>query len=152
MIEPKVLKNAFTWTPKHLRHSGFGPPLPPRKPDYRTPLLWLRRQDSELYLINHTDETLDSVRAYSGGFATADDAAIPVGSADDYAYAHVQPGDAVKVDEYDMIFDSDFVLAVYIEIRSAKLGELKLASPAEKGGVNEAVLLWESDLLKENSK
>ena len=145
MIEPKVLKNAFSWTPKHLRHSGFGPPLPPRKPDPRKPLLWLSRQGADLYLINDTDETLASVSASSGGFATADDAAIPVGGDQGYFYEHVQPGDAVKVDEYDIIFDSDFLLAVYIEIHSAKFGLLKLASPAEKGGVHEAVLLWDRE-------
>ena len=151
MIEPKMLKNAFTWTPKHLRPAVSAPAAATQAGLSQAPAVVetprLRTLSDQRYRRNPRFGACIQRR-----FATADDAAIPVGSAEDYAYAHVQPGDAVKVDEYDMIFDSDFVLAVYIEIRSAKLGELKLASPAEKGGVNEAVLLWDSDLLKEDSK
>jgi hypothetical protein len=142
MIEPKVLKNAFTWTPTHSRQGRLGHS---RKADDRKPLLWLTRDGQELYLVNDSGEILESVRASSGGYGTADDQGIPVGSANGYVYEQVQPGEAVKVDEFDMIFDSDFVLAVYVEIRSAKLGHLELASPAEKGGVKKAVLLWDGD-------
>jgi hypothetical protein len=45
-----------------------------------------------------------------------------VGSALGYACEQIQPGEAVKVDEFDDIFDSDFRLAVYVKIRSEQPG------------------------------
>lgn len=65
MIEPKVLKNAFTWTPKHLRQGRLGHS---RKADDRKPLLWLTRSGNELFLVHDSGKTLNSVRASSAGY------------------------------------------------------------------------------------
>ncbi len=52
------------------------------------------------------------------------------------------PQEAVKVDEFDMIFDSDFLIQTSIYLESESYGKIQLVAPAEKGGVEEVVLLW----------
>ena len=144
MKEHKTKENAFEWVPMHERKGRFGAPMPPRKPETRSPVLWLARDDDELYLVNNSKEPLEFVMADSGGFQTLDDNAAAVKSETAYEYKDVQPGHAVKIDEYDGFYDLDYVLQVYIKVQSPSLGTLQIASPPEKGGVRETVLLWDS--------
>ncbi len=64
-IKEKIVNDGFTWLPMDKRVDRFGHKLPPRKPELRTPLLWARRKDKELFLVNigtegyvHTTEKL----------------------------------------------------------------------------------------------
>jgi hypothetical protein len=107
-------------------------------------LLWLCCRGDELYLVNLSGETLDEVVAGTGGFITFDDDVAAVSSEDDsYVYKNVKPKDAVKVDEYN-IYDQDYVLQTCISIKSEAFGCFNLSSPAEKGGIFEVVLLWDT--------
>jgi hypothetical protein len=145
MKEHKTLSNRFEWVPPDKRRSRFGGgPVPPRKPETRVPILWLTRDGNELYLVNLSKEALDSVVVDSGGYLTADDDVVTVGSEAQYHYKDVKPNDAVKVDEYDGYYDLDYVLQVYLTIKSPSLGCIEISSPPEKGGVGETVLLWDS--------
>jgi hypothetical protein len=134
----KTHDGGFTWVPPEQRGG------PPRKVESRRPLLWLARNGGQLYLVNDSGETLDVVIATSGGFFTADELVGTVASESAYRYEHVQPGTAVKVDEYDGFYDLDYVLQVCLTVQSPRLGQLDITSPAEKGGVGETVLLWDS--------
>ena len=69
----------------------------------------------------------------------------PLSSDELYVYKNVNPHDAVKVDEYDGFYDLDFVIQVYIQVKSRGLGCLDITSPADKGGVKETVLLWDTN-------
>jgi hypothetical protein len=143
MKEHKLLKNEFTWVPLDKRSGRFGA-APPRKPELRRPLLWLARAGAELYLVNASGEALDSVVVDLGGFITTDDSAVTASSNQNYEYKNIDNGDAVKVDEYDDYNDPDYVLQVVIKVRSSKFGSMEIFSPAEKGGVKETVLIWDS--------
>lgn len=142
MREHKTIENGFTWIPPDERVSRFGGPLPPRKPETRRPILWLARDGQELYFVNASQETLDTVIAETGGCMTADDDVLTVSSESNYQYKNVPPDTAVKIEEYDLIFDSDFLLQVSIIVKSATLGCIEILSPPKKGGVEEMVLLW----------
>ncbi len=144
MKEHKTIKDGFAWLPPEKRASRFGGTMPPRKSETRNPVLWLARDGNELYLMNNSQETLELVIADSGGFQTADDDVVPVASKEQYKYRDVNHSEAVKVDEYDGYYDLDFVLQVYLKIKSQSLGCIEVTSPPEKGGVGEIVLLWDS--------
>lgn len=144
MKEHKTIKDGFAWVPLEKRTSRFGGARPPRKSETRKPVLWLARDGSDLYFVNDSQDSLEFVIADTGGFQTVDDDAMTITSKEQYEYRNVNPGDAVKVDEYDQFYDLDYVLQVYLKIKSLSLGCIEIRSPAEKGGVDEAVLLWDS--------
>ena len=70
---------------------------------------------------------------------------MTVASNDQYEYKNVRPNSAVKVGEYDGFYDLDYVLQVSLKIQSKSLGCVDVLSPAKKGGVEETVLLWDSN-------
>ncbi len=144
MKEHKTIKDGFVWMPPDKRTSRFGGKMPPRKPETRNPLLWLARDGNELFLVNNSHETLEYVISDSGGFQTADDDVFTLESKQLYQYRDVNQADAVKVEEYDDFYDLDYTLQVYLKLKSTSLGRLEIASPPEKGGVSETVLLWDS--------
>ena len=144
-----ILKNQFHRTPMDKRTDGFGSPLPPRKPELRKPLLWLDSrslgQGHELYLINSSDEIIDSVSASSGGFQTIDNDDLATVTGTIYEYQNVEPGDAVKIEEFDCFYDLDYLIQVGIRLKSKKLGNIKILTPSEKGGIRkETVLIWDT--------
>lgn len=144
-MKNKILENELTWTPLDQRKSRFGGPTSPRKPENRVPIYWLARQGNELYFVNASEEALDSLIASSGGFETTDVGVLTVASSKNYEYKNITPNMAVKVDEYDGFYDLDCVLQVTITIQSTKFGTLHIIPPAKKGGVNETVLLWNTN-------
>lgn len=156
MQEPKVIDRVPAWIPLCVRRIGWsGPtPIPPRPPEHRRPLLWLmpKRDISggmtdDLFLVNSSGEVLDEVVAGTGGFQTVDDDdVLTVGSPAEgrYRYADVQPGSAVKVEEYDGYYDRDYVLQVSVTITSKSLGRVEFFGPLTKGGFGEAILLWDN--------
>lgn len=149
MKEHKIIENKFIWVPFERRKSRFGGSIPPRQPENRHPVLWLARDGNEVYLVNSSEEILDFVVAESGGFQTVDEDVMSVASKDKYEYENIKPNTAVKVEEYDGFYDLDYVLQLSLRIQSKKLGCIEITSPAEKGGVEETVLLWNTN---ENGK
>jgi hypothetical protein len=139
MITKRIIPNYAPWVPLDKRIS-----FPPRKPELRRPLLWLAREGDELFLVNETDEILDSVIVQMGGFQTVDDEAFTVSSGEVYTYKKINPHDAVKIDEYDGFYDLDFMIQVQIQVKSRGLGCLEITSQTNKGGVKETVLLWDT--------
>jgi len=148
----RLLNHDFKWVPPNERKSKLpGKDKPQRigKPEKRKPLLWVSRAEpiemkSDVYLMNDSGEILDEVVSSTGGFASADDEIIPASSKSKFIYNNVQPGEAVKIEEYDLVFDSDFVLGISLQIKSKNFGELELNTPSVKGGIRETVLLWDT--------
>lgn len=148
--EHKTIERGPIWTPLHLRKSRFGGgPVPPRRPDLRMPLLWLSpypgdKWHEDLYLVNASGEMLDEVRASTGGWETCGDDVVTISGLDRYVYRDIPAGAAVKIDEYHVVYDSDYVLAVGFTLRSKTLGHLNISAQPMKGGFEEVVLLWDS--------
>ncbi|GAD79535.1 hypothetical protein [Vibrio ezurae] len=145
MREHKIKTEGIAWISPEKRKSRFGGNVPPRPAETRLPLLWLSRQGAEVYLVNHTNETLELVFSDSNGFQTVDDETVSITSSDiQYRYENVPHGNAVKIEKYDNFYDLDFVLRVCLQIKAPKLGHLQLTSGYKKGGIGETVLLWDS--------
>ncbi len=140
MFEPKTILTGFLWAPPDKRPSRFGGPLPPRKPELRTPALWLTRRSGELFLVNATGTRLDEVQVTSTGFMTQDEDTAAWAS-EVIRYRNVPDGAGVKADEYDDFYDLDYVLGVHLRIRSPQYPALELLCHGGKGGCREEVLL-----------
>ena len=140
MFEPEVIQDQCQWVPPERRTGRFGP-MPPRKPETRTPVFWLVRQGRGLYLVNASGEHLDEVHASSTGFVSFDEETA-TWQGKGICYRDVPDGAAVKVDEYDDFYDLDYVLGMYLRIRSRRYPALQVACVGEKGGIDEQVLLW----------
>lgn len=140
MKEHKRMENNFKW------HNQF---YASEKPELRKPILWVSSSSvaegrgREVFFVNTSGETLDYVIAGGGGFTTSDCGVIPV-SSKGYKYENVKHNEAVKVEEYDDYYDLDFVMQIGLEVKSPKLGKLKILSPSAKGGISGIILLWDN--------
>lgn len=108
------------------------------------PLLWLARRSTsglgdELLLVNGSEHVLDLVSFSSAAAITVDDAAHGSGS-DKRCYRQVQPGQAVKVDEYDNFYDLDYLISIEIEVIAPGLGTLCFKPSPVKGGLKSQLL------------
>ena len=72
---------------------------------------------------------------------TLDDEALSVGGPA-FSYEDVKPGEAVKVDSYDPILDSDFLMQLDVVVSSPSKGRVAYRCWA-KGGFASVVLLWD---------
>lgn len=99
--------------------------------------------ENDVWFVNNSDETLCYVRPSSGGFATSDDDVIPMTqSPDSVEYRDVKPGEAVKIDAYHIVYDSDFVISFGVGVKSPSLGKRSFSSGFEKGSPPEVGLFW----------
>ena len=159
-MKKKTLKNKFQWTPKHIGYKKGSRPIPPLKIDSRLPKLWITSLPSvekelktgkdlvtDIYFVNSSGIVLDSVIATAGGLAR--------GYADDpefleafhrpgevIEYTNVANGEAVRIFEYEQIYDSDWMLSIGFEVKmNDKLVKLNsIYSKVIKGFQEEALL------------
>jgi hypothetical protein len=107
MREHKRVLNGFKWT----------------RPEKKKPVFYVIRYGEELYFVNGSTETLNSVSTSTGGCQTLDDEVMPISSPDPlYLYKNVKPGEAVKVEHYDRYWDSDYLLQLEVELSSPTYG------------------------------
>jgi len=128
---------------RHYIWPSSVPPKETRVPLYR----FYVSDDDELYFVNDSEEVIDRVSYATGGFQTCDDDVVTVDSPEDggHVYLNVLPHEGVKIDEYDMILDSDFLLQPQVTIYSASMGERLFLGSASKGGFSGEVLLWSGE-------
>ena len=157
----KILNNKFQWTPTHLRLDKLGLPIPPRPADNRMPRIWITSLPpvekklkagkdlvTDTYLVNSSGIILDSVIATTGGPARgyAEDPDFLEAfhrSSEVIEYTNVANGEAVRIFEHERIYDSDWMLRIYIEVKmNDKL--IKLNTNFNKGikGFMEEALLY----------
>ncbi len=133
MTTPKRIKDKLTW---------IEPTYPPRPK--RKALFSLMEHEGDLYFVNDSDEILAHVATESSGFFSVDDeATVGLENSTSYSYMDVHPSEAVKVEYYDMIQDSDFILGLDIFIESKKFGKLRIRAKSHKGGVQAQSLMWD---------
>jgi hypothetical protein len=141
----KIVSNRFKWIPMNERLDSLGLPLPPRKPETGRPLLWVAIDPQgdfveDIYLVNETGETLENVIVSTGGCQTFGEDLLTLAGSDN-EYKNIEDGDALKIDSYDEMADSDYILQINIKIQIDGK-QIKLRSLVAKGGFKEEVLLW----------
>ena len=151
MFEQKRVMDHFVYSPLNNRHKGKYdpfPPLPPRKSGDRKAVFWLVAGENEtnlntnIYFVNSSDEILKEVIYSSSGMQTIDDE-VSSSASKELSYKDVLPGEAVKIDEYDAFYDSDFLVAYYATVVSETLGRIDFSTLPSKQCINEVVLQWE---------
>ena len=160
-MKKKTLKNKFQWTPKHLGHEKGIRPIPPLKIDSRLPKLWItplppvekelktgKDLVTDIYLVNSSGIVLDSVIATTGGPARgyAEDPDFLEAfhrSGEVIEYTNVANGEAVRIFEHERIYDSDWMLRIYIEVKmNDKLIKLNTNFNKVTKGFEEEALLY----------
>ena len=71
--------------------------------------------DTLLYFVNCSDDVLRKIKSSKGGFITLDDTVASLEGKED-AYRNVLPGEAVLVDKYNAVYDSDGLKQLSIEV------------------------------------
>jgi hypothetical protein len=142
----------FRWVPHQDQPKHPAIPTPYRKPELRDPLYILSYDElspesnafiRDLYFVNFSDEVLDYVSTGSGGFESiGDDEVMPV-EGPRHHYESVKPNEAVKVEQYDLYYDSDFMMQLILQVKSPSRGLMEF-SCIGKGKVDADVLLWET--------
>lgn len=137
-LKPKRLQGRFSWS-SESRFPGV------KKAKEEPPLLYLASTGSEniivseLYLVNNSEEMLSHVSSDIGGFVSTDDDVLTV-SGSLIEYQEVAPQEAVLLDYYHQMYDSDYTLALYINVESPTL-EKKTFCLTAKGGFGGELLL-----------
>jgi hypothetical protein len=145
MAEHMRFDSNWTWIPMDKRLDRFGLPLPPRRPELRKPMFWVIRDRQELYFINNSGQTLDSVSSTTSGFHMDDTGATRLPKTR-YTYPLVQANEAIMIESFDIFIDSDSMLQIKLYIESSPGQSLRITLPAAVGGGRyaELVLLWDS--------
>ena len=157
----KTLKNKFQWTPKHLGYEKGVRPIPPLKIDSRIPKLWITSLPpvekelkagkdlvTDIYFVNSSGIVLDEVIATTGGPARgyADDPEFLEAfhrSGEIIEYTNVAHGEAVRIFEYEQIYDSDWMLSIGFEVKmNNKLVKLNTSYSKVPKGFQEEALLY----------
>ena len=160
-MKKKTLKNKFQWIPKHIGHKKGSRPIPPLKIDSRIPKLWITSLPpvekelktgkdlvTDIYFVNSSGIVLDSVIATTGGPARgyADDPEFLEAfhrSGEVIEYTNVANGEAVRIFEYEQIYDSDWMLSIGFEVKmNDKLVKLNSSCSKATIGFQEEALLY----------
>ena len=148
---PKNIRvmDKFTWVPHQDQPKHPAIPTPNRKPELRKPLYMLSYESgsdewmNDLYFVNLSEEILDFVSTGSAGFQTVgDDEVMPVGGPD-RSYESVQPNEAVMVEQYHIMYDSDYMMSLTLHVKSPSRGVMKFSTMG-KGSVDAGVVLWDT--------
>lgn len=148
----RLEKHEFKWIPASERPSRFpgesikknSTSLPEKNPNY-----WLAIKEEGsferlVYFVNDSKEVIDSVKVKSNGFFTSDDDFVNMESNNNTSYKNIRPGEAILVDRFNLIYDSDFFISVSISIDCKSLNHLELTTEAHKGFIPEQVLVWDT--------
>ena len=71
--------------------------------------------DTLLYFVNCTQEVLRKVESSKGGFVTLDDTVASL-EGNNEVYRNILPGEAVLVDKFNMVYDSDGLKQLSIDV------------------------------------
>ena len=97
--------------------------------------------NTDVYFVNESDEILDEVSSEGWGFVGVSSTV----NNPQFTYENVLPGEAVKIDTFNIQTDSDFVLGTTIYVTSKNLGKVKFKPKSGKGRIPEQPLLWEDE-------
>jgi len=138
-MEQKRIRNKFTWVSKSEQNSRFGGMSSSK--DIRCAKYWILNDDDSIYFVNESDDVIDKLIYSSGGMCTVDDDDVVSVSVREKFYNNVLPGEAVKISEYDVIYDSDYVLQYEVTVMVGNCSDDYRTMPF-KGGFREEVLVW----------
>jgi len=129
-------------------------PAKSTKGDSREPYIWLEIKEEEqhncdVYLVNQSDHTLNSVKPQSGGFVIWDDEVITLENNNSAFYENIKPGEAVLVDHFNKMTDDDIWMSLDLIIQSDQFGSIEVFVSADKGDIKRQAILWTANEVAE---
>lgn len=118
------------------------------------PTLWIHVQRAEnneclVYFVNDSSEIIKYVKPTSFGYFSTDDGTTTLINNNNRIYHDVLPKEAVLVDKFHLVYDSDSQIGLSIELDSHLTGSVRLSTPTTRGTIEETILYSEDQF---NSK
>lgn len=130
------------WIAPNLKKNNLGLPLPPRKPELRTPIYWLSSRGNELYFVNASHLVIEKLSSTATGWFTVDDEAMTTVESVQYEYFNVLPNEAVLIESFDEMLDSDFNFQLSLHLDTTQYGHIQMLMPISIENKLDIVLLW----------
>jgi hypothetical protein len=111
-----------------------------------TPLIWLavlelEGLDCEVYLVNNSTEVISYIKPSSHGFFSSGEELLLLENNNKLDYKDIQPNEAVLVDSFNRLYDSDSNLILSMEIKSELTGNVIVTTESSKGEIKEQAIL-----------
>jgi hypothetical protein len=142
--------------PEHIRVSGKFDDVLSKSEKMGLPLWFVTNGELgkdmvyDIFFVNKSDEVLTIVESGGGGFQTIDDDAVMSVGGPKFRYENVLPGEAVKIETYDIVYDSDFLLQLTVTIKSPRLGTIVWREISK--GCPTGIILWEDGSLDRSAR
>jgi len=109
------------------------------------PILWLHVKRAEnyeclVYFVNDSSEIIKYVKPTSFGYFSTDDGTTTLINNNNRIYQNVLPKEAVLVDKFHLVYDSDSQIGLSIELDSQLTGSVLLSTPTSRGTIEEIIL------------
>lgn len=123
---------------------GFPERFPADEPSLREigARFFLRLIDEDVYFVNLTRETLRTLDAGGTSFATFDDDMVTT-ERKSMVHENVAPGEAVRIGDYDAIFDGDFISYFVFDILHPDGTSERVSYTVGKSEIPHGVIAWE---------
>lgn len=146
MIFPdRILNHSFRWYQNSDRQKMMDRILNSEnsKPDSQpNPLLWLKivqgdQHECMVYFVNDSYEIINTLIPHSFGYISFDETTSPLQNNNQRTFSDVLQSEAVLIDTFHLIYDSDSYIGLSIEIDSPLTGHVIITTPASKGNIEE---------------
>ena len=120
-----------------------------RKENHETPpLFWLKILEGEglnceVYFVNSSEYTIKRIKPISSGYISYDDNLVPLQNNNTRYYIDIKPNEAILVDTFNKMYDSDSYLSLSLQIDSEITGNVQIATPSFRGKIPEQAIYFE---------
>lgn len=157
MLIERITNHTFEWCQNSERQKMIDRILNSESSDGNRPLqptLWLHVQRAEnheclVYFVNDSSEIIKYVKPTSFGYLSTGDGTATLINNNNRIYHNVLPKEAVLVDKFHLVYDSDSQIGLSIELDSHLTGSVRLSTPTTRGTIEETILYSEDQF---NSK
>jgi hypothetical protein len=145
MISNRILNHSFKWYQNSDRQKMMDRILNSEnsKPDSQSnPLLWLKivegdNHECQVYFVNDASEIVTAIIPHSFGYISYDETTSPLLNNNQRTFSDVLQNEAVLIDTFHLIYDSDSYIGLSIEINSPLTGHVIITTPTSKGKIEE---------------
>jgi hypothetical protein len=145
MVSNRILNHSFKWYQNSDRQQMIDRILNSEnsKTDSQSnPLLWLKivrgdDHDCQVYFVNDSSEIVTAIIPHSFGYISYDETTSPLLNNNQRTFSDLLPNEAVLVDSFHLIYDSDSYIGLSIEINSPLTGHVIITTPTLKGKIEE---------------
>jgi hypothetical protein len=145
MVSNRILNHSFKWYQNSDRQKMMDRILNSEnsKPDSQSnPLLWLKivqgdNHECQVYFVNDSSEIVTTIIPHSFGYISYDETTSQLLNNNQRTFSDILQNEAVLIDSFHLIYDSDSYIGLSIEINSPLTGHVIITTPTLKGKIEE---------------